>query len=311
MTRGKPTATRVRLQKFLSEAGVASRRRAEELIEAGRLLVNGVIVDTLPAFVKPDADRVVVDGTPVRIRPLEYFLVHKPKGVVCTNRDPAGRRRAIDLLPPTRARLNVVGRLDAESTGLLLMTNDGELAERLTHPRYGVSKVYWAEVRGQVPGDINAKLKKGVYLAEGKATASEVEVLHRSRQASVLQIVLREGRNRQARRMLARLGHPVKKLKRVQIGPLTLKGLPVGAARRLTAREVRVLRRTATAAPTRTLVGAHRRQHAASKPRRAGRSGPKQSPKRASGQSYWRTSSEGRPRQRLTKQAASRTGRRA
>ncbi|MFQ5807692.1 MAG: S4 domain-containing protein, partial [Phycisphaerae bacterium] len=113
----KTTAGRVRLQKFLSEAGVASRRRAEELIAAGRVLVNDAIVDDLPAFVDPHNDRVVVDGAPVRIQPLEYFLLHKPRGVVCTNRDPAGRPRAIDLLPPTRGRLNVVGRLDADSTG--------------------------------------------------------------------------------------------------------------------------------------------------------------------------------------------------
>jgi len=242
MTRKKTTAGRVRLQKFLSEAGVASRRRAEELIEAGRVLVNDAIVDQLPAFVDAQNDRVVVDGVPVRIQPLEYFLVHKPKGIVCTNRDPAGRPRAIDLLPPTKARLNVVGRLDADSTGLLLMTNDGELAEQITHPRLGVPKVYRVEVRGQVPRDIAAKLREGVRLAEGKATASEVEIVHRSRQASVLRITLREGRNRQVRRMLARLGHAVKTLKRIQIGPLRVKHLPVGACRRLTDRELRELR---------------------------------------------------------------------
>jgi len=131
MTPKRTTAARVRLQKFLSEAGVASRRRAEELIEAGRVLVNDTIVDHLPAFVDPASDHVVVDGTPARTQPLDYFLVHKPKGVVCTNRDPAGRPRATDLLPPTKARLNVVGRLDADSTGLLLMTNDGELLDYL------------------------------------------------------------------------------------------------------------------------------------------------------------------------------------
>ncbi len=234
----------MRLHKFLSEAGVASRRHAEEMIEAGRVLINDRIVNELPAFVDPARDRVVVDGSRVRLSAPEYFLVHKPKGVVCTNRDPSGRPRAIDLLPPLKARLFVVGRLDADSTGLLLMTNDGALAEQITHPRLGIPKVYRVEVRGHVPDDIVARLKKGVHLAEGKATASEVEITHRSRQSSVLMITLREGRNRQVRRMLARLGHRVKTLKRVQIGPLSLKKLPVGACRRLTAGELAALRKT-------------------------------------------------------------------
>jgi 23S rRNA pseudouridine2605 synthase len=261
MTRKKTTDKRVRLQKFLSEAGVSSRRRAEELIEAGRVLVNDVVVDRLPAFVNPGIDSVIVDGTPVRPQALDYFIVHKPKGVVCTNRDPAGRLRAVDLLPPTRAPLNVVGRLDAESTGLLLMTNDGELAEQITHPRLELPKVYRVEVRGQVPRDIIASMKKGVYLSEGKVSASDVEVVRRSRVSSVLKITLREGRNRQVRRMLARLDHPVKTLKRIEIGPLSLKRLPLGACRRLTPRELTELRRAIRSAKSkrrRTGAGAGR-----------------------------------------------------
>jgi 23S rRNA pseudouridine2605 synthase len=232
----------VRLQKFLSDAGVASRRHAEELILAGRVLVNNEVVDALPAFVDPAHDRIIVDGARVRPQRLEYFLVHKPKGVVCTNSDPAGRVRAIDLLPELPVRLFPVGRLDEESTGLLLMTNDGELAQRITHPRYGVPKTYYAEVRGRVPPDLPARMKGGVFLAEGRAVASEVKVVHSGSDRSALQITLREGRNRQVRRMLVRLGHPVRKLKRVQIGPLTLHGLPVGAARRLTVKELAQLR---------------------------------------------------------------------
>ncbi len=272
MIRKKTTDKPVRLQKFLSEAGVTSRRRAEELIEAGHVLVNDVVVDRLPAFVTPGADSVIVDGTPVRPQALEYFIVHKPKGVVCTNRDPAGRVRAVDLLPPTRAPLNVVGRLDAESTGLLLMTNDGNLAEQITHPRLELPKVYRVEVRGQVPRDIVAGMKKGVHLAEGKVTASDVKVVRRSRGSSVLRITLREGRNRQVRRMLARLDHPVKTLKRIEIGPLSLKGLPVGACRRLTPRELTELRRAVRAAKSR------RRRVGAGKPdsrKRAAASVPK------------------------------------
>jgi 23S rRNA pseudouridine2605 synthase len=233
----------VRLQKFLSDAGVASRRRAEELILDGRVLVNDRVVDSLPAFVDPAHDIVVVNGARVRVQPHEYYLLHKPRGVVCTNRDPAGRPRAVDLLPPTPARLFPVGRLDEDSTGLLLMTNDGELAAQITHPRYGVPKVYRAEVAGFVEDDVPARMRAGVYLSDGRARAASVEVLHRGRERSLLAITLREGRNRQVRRMLARLGHPVRKLKRVQIGTLTIRGLAPGVVRRLTEGEVAALRR--------------------------------------------------------------------
>jgi 23S rRNA pseudouridine2605 synthase len=255
----------MRLQKFLSDAGVASRRHAEELILAGRVLVNNEVVDTLPAFVDPARDRIIVDGARVRPQRLEYFLVHKPKGVVCTNSDPAGRVRAIDLLPELPVRLFPVGRLDEESTGLLLMTNDGELAQRITHPRYGVPKTYYVEVRGRVPPDLPARMKAGVFLAEGKAHASDVEVVHASTDRSALQITLREGRNRQVRRMLVRLGHPVRRLKRVQIGPLSLHGLPVGAARRLTTKELVQLRAACEPAPA-AARGKRRRRAREAKP---------------------------------------------
>ncbi len=239
---------RVRLQKFLADAGVASRRHCEELILAGRVLVNDRVVDQLPAFVDPRHDVVIADGTRVRPRRPEYLLMHKPKGVVCTNRDPAGRPRVRDLLPPEKRHLFIVGRLDADSTGLLLLTNDGELAARLTHPRFGVPKVYLAEVRGLVNPDLPQRMRQGVFLAEGRARAAEVRILHRARDRCALQITLREGRNRQVRRMLARLGHPVRKLKRLAIGPLKLTGLPVGAFRPLTPQEIRALH-TATAEP--------------------------------------------------------------
>ena len=232
----------VRLQKFLSDTGVASRRHAEELILEGHVLVNGRIADTLPTFVDPRHDKVVVDGVSVRVRPHEYFLMHKPKGVLCTDDDPSGRVRAVDLLPELPVRLFLVGRLDADDSGLLMMTNDGELAQRITHPRFGIAKTYRAEVRGRVPSDLPAQMRKGIYLAEGKAQASEVEIVHAGAEQSILMIALCEGRNRMIRRMLARLGFPVKTLKRVQIGSLSLKGLPVGACRRLTPKELAILR---------------------------------------------------------------------
>jgi 23S rRNA pseudouridine2605 synthase len=233
----------VRLQKYLSDAGVASRRHAEQMIEEGRVLVNDRIVSTLPAFVDPSRDRVVADGAVVKPRKPVYFLLHKPRGVLCTNRDPSGRTRAVDLLPPEMQFLFPVGRLDAESSGLLLMTNDGELAQRISHPRFGIPKVYRAAVRGRVPATLPGQMKAGVWLAEGKARASDVRIVHAGDRESVLAITLREGRNRQVRRMLARLGHPVKDLKRIQIGPLSIKGLAVGAARRLIDREIAMLQR--------------------------------------------------------------------
>ena len=305
MIRNKSKPKPLRLQKFLADAGVASRRHAEELIEEGRVLVNDVVVDTLPAFVDPRVDRVIVNGTPVRSKSMEYFIVHKPKGVVCTNRDPAGRIRAVDLLPPTKATLNVVGRLDAESTGLLLMTNDGEMAEQITHPRLELPKVYRVEVRGMVSRDIIEQLKKGVHLAEGKAVASEVEIVRRARERSILKITLREGRNRQVRRMLAKFDHAVKTLKRVQIGPINLKGLPVGAARRLSVKELAELREAIREAQSRrTRRGGRRTRPPAttssnSKVRRGGKpKRPKPGPKPQSRTSEESTS---KPRRRLIK----------
>src|SRR5262245_47069636 len=154
----RDAAGKVRLQKFLSDAGVASRRNAELLVENGRVLINDEIVRTLPAFVDPEHDRVVVDGNVVHMQPQQYWIIHKPKDVVTTTSDPAGRRRAVDFLPPMKTRLFVVGRLDPESSGLLLMTNDGELAQRISHPRYGIPKVYWAEVRGEVALDLPSRM---------------------------------------------------------------------------------------------------------------------------------------------------------
>jgi len=240
----------VRLQKFLSDAGVASRREAEEMILEGRVSVNGRMVDGLPAFIDPAADEVRVDGARVHVAAHQYWLVHKPKNVLCTNDDPAGRVRACDLLPR-----------DADSTGLLLMTNDGELAQRVTHPRYGVPKTYRVEVRGRVSADVAERMTHGVYLAEGRAAASAVEVTHRSDERSVLMVTLCEGRNRMIRRMLARLGFAVRTLKRVQIGPLSLRSLPVGAARQLSDQELAALRREIQAA---------RKRKAPTGPRRAG-----------------------------------------
>jgi len=231
-----------RLQKLLARAGVASRRACEELIADGRVTVDGGVVTTLGVKADLETQDVRLDGRRLRRERLEYWILNKPKGVVCTNYDPAGRRRPIDLMHKTTTRLFPVGRLDADSKGLLLMTNDGELANRLTHPRYGVPKTYLATVGGRVTGNDIGRMMRGVRLAEGRARTADVHMLKRGRGRSTLRITLREGRNRQIRRMLARLGHPVRELVRTQIGRIGVRGLRVGEARRLTDAEIEYLK---------------------------------------------------------------------
>jgi 23S rRNA pseudouridine2605 synthase len=243
-----------RIQKVLANAGVASRRNVEEMIRQGRVTVNGRVVTELPILIDPQKDKVSVDDEPVRLKEPEtkqrfYFLMNKPKGVYSTNVAQGEQVRAIDLLPPgLPARLYPVGRLDADSKGLLLLTNDGDLTNQLTHPRYGVSKTYRAIVDGFISPETVAQLQKGVWLAdkssgEGfKTGRSFIKIARRGREKSVLEITIREGRNRQVRRMLAGLGHKVRELTRIKLGPLTLDKLAPGQFRTLTMREVKALR---------------------------------------------------------------------
>lgn len=247
---------RVRLQKVLAEAGIASRRACEELIRAGEVEVDGETVRMLPCLVDPAIARVEVRGVPIDIRPTSVVnrtvMVFKPRGVVSTNRDPFRRRRAIDIVPHAPGeRLYPVGRLDIDSSGLLLLTNDGELANRLAHPRYGVHKGYEVMVAGRIDERSIERLRKGVFLAHlrrpgaARASAERLEVLRRDRDRSVLFIELSEGRNRQIRRMLEQLGHDVKRLRRVSLGPLRLSGLKPGEWRELSPAEAESLRRAA------------------------------------------------------------------
>lgn len=232
----------IRLQKVLAQAGHGSRRQCEQLIVEGRVTIDGVVASELGVRVDPDRHKVAVDGS--RVRPVrhQYFMVNKPPGVVSTSADPAGRLRVIDLIP-TDQRLYNVGRLDKSSEGLILVTNDGELANQLTHPRYGVPKTYWVTVAGNPRWEELQDLKKGVRLAEGTARVTEIRIRKRGRKSCELQIVLDEGRNREIRRLLARIGHKVTRLRRVAIGPLHLDELPAGASRRLEAREIAALKR--------------------------------------------------------------------
>jgi len=238
--------TKMRIQKVLSAAGVTSRRAAEEMVEDGRVTVNDQAVSKLPCFVSPD-DEIRVDGRRISAKPRKSvaFLLNKPKGIVCTQRDPQGRPRAVDLLPATARRVYCAGRLDADSTGLVVLTNDGELTNLLTHPRYGVRKTYVIEVDGRINGQAAERLTSGVWLEGAKRRAGHVKLLQRGHHRSLLQLRIAEGRNRQVRRMLARLGYKVRKLKRVGIGPLSDKGLKVGHWRQLRPAEIAKLRRSA------------------------------------------------------------------
>ncbi len=239
-----PTVGSQRLQKVLAAAGLGSRRQCEELISTGRVEVDRRVVTELGTRVDPAAQTVRVDGVALTKPKLVYYAVNKPSGVLCTNCDPSGRPRVIDLMPRSDARLFTIGRLDLYSEGLILVTNDGELANRLTHPRYGVSKTYRVVVAGKMERDMLAKLTKGVHLAEGIARVEHIEIRTHRKESTVLEMVLREGKNREIRRVLARVGHKVERLTRIAVGPVRLGELPAGASRRLTHEEITALRQT-------------------------------------------------------------------
>lgn len=267
----------IRLQKVLAESGLASRRTCEELIREGRVRVNGHLIRQLPIWVDPRQDRVTVDGRPVRLvhGPRDVagrkicMALNKPRGVITTAQDPQGRRTVLDLIDMDRMpRLFPVGRLDADSTGLILLTNDGDLAQRLTHPSYGVPKRYHVSVKGRLTDQDIAVLKRGLVLAHPeprggprlkRARVADVQLLGYGRskaprsetgsrpdgeeggERTRLAVTLREGQNREIRRLLAKLGFKVRRLQREAIGPITVKGLPVGGWRLLTDAEVRKL----------------------------------------------------------------------
>jgi 23S rRNA pseudouridine2605 synthase len=226
----------MRLNAYLARAGVASRRGAEALIRAGRVRVNGEVAG-LATFVEP-RDTVEVDGSPIEPEPLTYVLLHKPAGVVTTARDPQGRPTVVGLVGHER-RVVPVGRLDADTTGALLLTNDGPLAHRLMHPRYEVDKVYEAEVEGEPSDEALAQLAEGVGLEDGMTSPAKVDRLAPSR----VELTIHEGRKHQVKRMLEAVGHPVSRLHRSRYAGLTLDGLAPGEWRELTPEEVASLKR--------------------------------------------------------------------
>lgn len=238
----------------MAEAGVASRRACEQLIEAGEVEVNGELVASLPAWVDPEHDRITVRGKAIadKERPV-YVMLYKPKGTLCTMDDPEERRTVADLVDhPAVSRLYPVGRLDYDTLGLLLMTNDGALANQLTHPRYGVEKTYRAIAKGTLGEEQVNELSEGMYIADrrdgrtlgGVRTAPiKLEIVRREPGRLHLDVTLKEGRNREVRRVLAKVGLSVKKLTRVKMGPLELKGLAVGEWRELSNAERNLLKR--------------------------------------------------------------------
>lgn len=235
-----PRSDEQRLQRALASAGLGSRRDCEALIEEGRVEVDGKVVTQLGTKVNPRKQKIRVDGNPVKFSRLQYFAVNKPPGVVSTSSDPSGRMRVIDLIK-TNERVYNVGRLDKSSEGLILVTNDGDLANYLTHPRYGVQKIYLVQVAGSPEVSELKKLQRGVYLAEGLAKVVGAKIKKRSKESTWLEITLEEGRNREIRRLLASIGHKVLRLRRVAIGTLRLGELPLGAHRRLEKHEVQGL----------------------------------------------------------------------
>ena len=263
-----PLSGAIRLQKLLSAAGVSSRRAAEQLMRDGRVTVNGQVVTTLGSKADSVRDDVRVDGR--RVAPSarrRYLLLHKPRGYVTTRSDPQGRRTVLDLVGRIRDYVYPVGRLDYDSEGLLLLTNDGDLAARLTHPRHGVERVYEVRVRGVPTADRLSRLRRGVPIDGRRTAPASVRLLRRFRTAKgsdgLLALGLHEGRQRQVRKMCEAVGHPVVRLRRVQIGPLRDRRLKVGAYRELSHAEVEALRRAAAGesarCPSRERTRAERR----------------------------------------------------
>ncbi|MCA9023580.1 MAG: rRNA pseudouridine synthase [Planctomycetaceae bacterium] len=253
----------MRLQRFLAAAGLGSRRHCEEYISAGRVTIDGEIVTELGTQVDPGQQAVAFDGERLRLEHKQYFALNKPVGFLCTHSDPRGRRNVTELFPAKGARLFAVGRLDEMSEGLLIVTNDGDLGNKLAHPRYRIDRTYLVQVAGHPERSVLQELERGMYFPEGKFQAQSVRPVKKQGKSTFLEIRLREGRNREIRRMLARIGHKVMKLQRVGFGPVRLGKLQPGEYRELRPAEVNALRELVqkTSAPrTKPSPGPRRRK---------------------------------------------------
>ncbi|MDI6732852.1 MAG: pseudouridine synthase [Planctomycetota bacterium] len=233
----RKTMTNIRLHKFLAHCGVASRRHSEELISAGKIIVNNQCIREQGFLIDPQKDKVYYNGKLLKI-PQEkvYFIVNKPKGYVCTNAS-YNEPRVIDLIK-THHRLYTIGRLDKDSEGLIIVTNDGELCQKVSHPSFQVPKTYFVVVRGYVDGPVFERIQKGIWLSEGKLSRSKIRIVKRDREQTTLLITLKEGKKREVRRIFARFSYPVKYLKRIQIGNLHLGNLRAGEYRQISCGEL-------------------------------------------------------------------------
>jgi len=231
-----------RLSKLIAAAGLASRRKATDLIRAGRVRIDGEVAADPALLVDPERSRVELDGRPIQLEPRRYLLLHKPRGPLSTVADHRGRQTVLELLGELRERLYPAGRLDADTEGLLLITNDGELTYRLTHPRYHVDKVYQAEVKGCPSRAALHQLEQGIMLDDGPTGPARVRLLRRGKNSSLVELTVHSGRKRMVRRMLKAVGHPVLALRRTRVGPLTLGRLRPGQWRALRQEEVSKLK---------------------------------------------------------------------
>jgi len=232
----------VRLQVLLARCGLGSRRACEDFITTGRVSIDGEIVTQLGAKVDATKQKVEVDGESIRPDRAVCYMVNKPKGMLCTNSDPAGRARVVDLFPTSAGRLFPIGRLDENSVGLLLVTNDGDLGHQLAHPKFKVPKIYEVQVAGRPTREIMQQLRQGMYFSDGRFKVDNAKVTGTRGKSTILEVTLSEGRNREIRRLFSRVGHKVMKLERVAFGPLRLRGVTVGKFRQLSREEMKLLR---------------------------------------------------------------------
>jgi 23S rRNA pseudouridine2605 synthase len=233
-----------RIQKILAKAGIASRREAERMVIEGRVMVNGKMVDTLGFKADPSKDHIKIDGKRLKgFEPRVTLLLNKPRGYLSTVKDPGGRPTVMDLLKRRKWRVYPVGRLDFDAEGLLLLTNDGDIAHLLSHPRFSIPRTYWVKVKGVPDEQRLTQLKRGVKLEDGKASVVSSAILRQGEKNSWVQVVVTEGRNRLVKRIFSAIGHPVLKLKRVGFGPIRLGNLPIGQFRYLTPAEFEDLKK--------------------------------------------------------------------
>lgn len=234
----EPSVPGMRLQRYLAQCGLGSRRECEELITQGRVEIDGVVADTLGTNACPSEQTITLDGEKLTFERKRYYLLNKPPGFLCTAKDPQGRRTIFDLFPDNGPRLFCVGRLDEATTGLLIVTNDGDLAQKLAHPRYRIHRLYKAQVAGHPTREVFEELKQGLFFTEGKFKVYDIRPVKKQGQSTWVEITMTEGQNREIRRLLARTGHKVMKLERIGFGPIRLGRVPMGQFRELRREEL-------------------------------------------------------------------------